>query len=199
MVASPLIVAIHLPWLAPKAHVPVAGPRHNHLRDAEKMVDAVIRVDGAAPARGNHRRTHLALEHVLIGAGDHARPVDERFHVGGQVCKICGRAQQNAIGLGHFFDNAVHFVFDGATLVLVLKALIAGHAALNALGAKLNQLRLDAFFSQLGQGVIEHDGGIAVETRAAVDRENLHDSAPVVSGRGGTSSRAVQTRPCGAS
>jgi hypothetical protein len=161
--AEGFFVLLDFAFVAADADVLVTRAGDDHLADEEEVVERVEGVHGAGPADRHHGRAHLALEHVVVGPGDEAGPVDQGFHLGGHVGEVGGRGEDDAVGGPHLLDAGVDdVVIEDALLILVLEALAAGGAAVDVLACQLDQFRFDAFFLQFGEDPPDQDGRVAV-------------------------------------
>ena len=65
--------------IPPIAEIPIAGADDDHLADGEKEIDGAKDMRGAAAPGRHDGRADLALEHLVVGLGDHAGTLDQRL------------------------------------------------------------------------------------------------------------------------
>jgi hypothetical protein len=134
-----------------------------------------FRVSKAWMAHGHDGGAHFAPEHAAVGARHHAGAVDQRLDLRRDVGHVGRRAEQHAVGLDHLLDERIAVVLGlAAAPVLIGRALAAGDTAVNLQSVQLDELGFDALGGELGENVVQQDGGVASLAGASVECDDFH-------------------------
>jgi hypothetical protein len=110
-----------------------------------------------------------------MGEGEKV-PVDEGFHLGGNIVKIDRAGQDNGVRLVEFFNDGGGVIFhftDGEGAAFIVRLARADVAF-----PEDDFFRLDALFSQLFQSEAGEKAGITVNVGAAHNRDDFHLPPP---------------------
>ena len=145
-------VVFHFPGSSTNADIPIAGPGDDHLVDQEEIVQGAESVHGTRAPNRHNSRSHLALQHIPVGAGYNRGAFEESFHVGGNIGDISRRPQEDPFSPLYFGEVFIDPIgIYGASQVFVLWALVAGNTAGDGYSGKLDQLGFDSFACQFFQ------------------------------------------------
>lgn len=170
-----LFVLHDLTRISAHSYVPIRGTNYYHLAYEEEIVYGAEHMGCASAPCSHHCCADFTFEHVAICPGNHAAAFDEGLGVGREVCKVCGRADDDAVGLQHLFDVFVHGIIHPRTApVLVCKTFVAGDAAGKGRATQLDHLGLDAFPLQFFKDDFDHLGCVATLSCTTVKGDYFH-------------------------
>ena len=137
------------------------------------MVHAVNGIQAPGAAHGGHGRTRLAPEQAGIGRADHSGTFQKSLHGRGDIRRIHGRTEHDAVGLTHLGKAIVETVVNGYAACLPLAGETAQTAAQGKVGQG-NDFAVDARPARFIADNFQQYPCIAVLAGAAVERRQAH-------------------------